>query len=281
MKKNKTSIILSSLLVLAIIFATHSKFQENKLRVELDKLKSEELFLKDSVIEKNLPNIDSLLIKGDYENALTGYEEQLEFLPDNHKELVKFRIDIANEFINLKKKENQKRPNYFAQRIIPTYAQQEPQNNGSESKYTAVQNPSLKKINREDIQFDKQYLTFKSSKKHNLHYVGAVSDGKANGYGVAVFDTGGRYEGEWVNNLRQGKGAFYWTDGQYYHGDYKNDLREGTGTYFWPNGEKYIGQWKKDKRHGEGIFYNKKGKTVKGVWKKDKLIEEFDKTPKK
>ena len=119
------------------------------------------------------------------------------------------------------------------------------------------------------------YLKFKTSKGTQLHYVGRVKDQKANGFGIALLETGSRYEGNWKDNMRHGRGKFYWSDGQHYEGSYKNDKRHGTGTYFWENGEKYVGEWEDDQRNGQGKFYNKKGKLkANGIWEKDKLAKE-------
>lgn len=121
-----------------------------------------------------------------------------------------------------------------------------------------------------------QYLQFKSSKGHQQHYVGQVKNNQANGFGVAILDTGSRYEGQWKDNTRHGEGTFYWADGQYYIGSYKNDLRNGIGTYYWPNGDKYTGNWTNDTRDGEGTFYDKEGKVIaKGIWEDDKLAVQY------
>ena len=37
----------------------------------------------------------------------------------------------------------------------------------------------------------------------------------------------GRYVGQVVNGLREGKGTKYWNDGDRYEGDWRNDKREG------------------------------------------------------
>jgi hypothetical protein len=117
-----------------------------------------------------------------------------------------------------------------------------------------------------------EYLTFTNSKGSQMHYVGQVKHGKANGYGVALLNTGSRYVGNWKDNQRSGEGTYYWADGEYYQGSYKNDRRHGEGTYFWPNGEKYVGHWKDDQRSGEGTFYGKDGNVIAdGIWKDDKL----------
>lgn len=280
MKKNKSIFILSALLILSTSFAIYSKYQEKKLRVQLNKItKQTAISHKDSLVKNEIPVIDSLLIKGDYENALSAYEKEFNRISPIDKAPLQFRIEIANQFLNLDKK-TPKAKQYIA---ANTQKEGQPLSNSSshpnfeslKSTTNSIANNAQK--SQKEEKSNSEYLTFKSSKDHELHYVGEISDGKANGNGTAIFDTGSRYKGEWKNNLRDGQGVFYWNDGQYYEGQYKNDLRTGTGSYFWPNGEKYIGEWKKDKRHGEGTFYHKNGKIVKGVWKKDKLVKEFKK----
>lgn len=119
-----------------------------------------------------------------------------------------------------------------------------------------------------------EHLVFKSSKGVDVHYVGRVAKGMANGKGMALLSTGSRYEGQWKDNKRHGFGTFYWADGEHYVGEYVNDKRQGTGTYFWPNGEKYVGQWKNDKRSGKGVFYGKDDKVIaNGVWLEDELTQ--------
>ena len=42
----------------------------------------------------------------------------------------------------------------------------------------------------------------------------------------------GRYVGQVVNGLREGKGIFYWNDGDRYEGDWKNGKFEGKGISY-------------------------------------------------
>jgi len=43
-----------------------------------------------------------------------------------------------------------------------------------------------------------------------------------NGYGVLRWKDGKVYEGEFVNDKRDGKGNFVWADGRQYFGKWKN-----------------------------------------------------------
>lgn len=40
-----------------------------------------------------------------------------------------------------------------------------------------------------------------------------------------------------------GKGVFTWSDGRRYEGEYIEDKKQGHGVFFWPDGRKYIGDW--------------------------------------
>ena len=75
----------------------------------------------------------------------------------------------------------------------------------------------------------------------------------------------------------QGKGIFTWPDGRKYEGEFINDKKEGYGTFYWPDGKIYKGNWKDGQQDGEGeIFDPKKNKTRKGIWSKGKKIQWID-----
>jgi hypothetical protein len=56
-----------------------------------------------------------------------------------------------------------------------------------------------------------------------------------------------------------GKGVFTWPDGRKYEGDYLDDKKEGFGVFYWPDGRMYKGQWANGKQHGEGHYKNSAG----------------------
>ena len=41
-----------------------------------------------------------------------------------------------------------------------------------------------------------------------------------------------------------------WKDGRRYDGEYVNDKKEGFGTFTWPDGRMYQGEWTNGKQHG-------------------------------
>ena len=283
MKVRKRNIFAYCVAIAALVFAVFTIFQKQKLRNQLDRMQSEKVrFSQDSVLKRNLFQIDSLLIQGEYNSALSAYEQQFNTIQNDGKEDVTFRIKVARQFMDIYKNPGQMGLPKDSVRALDTVSSAKESNLAIRTfdSLTFALEKTKVQLERVKKQLQKksysEYLTFRNPKNHLLHYIGQVSDDKANGYGIAVFDTGSRYEGEWVNNLRQGEGSFYWPDGEYYKGEYDNDLRNGLGTYYWPNGEKYVGQWKDDQRNGEGVFYDKDGKVItSGIWKKDKLVEEF------
>ena len=64
--------------------------------------------------------------------------------------------------------------------------------------------------------------------------------------------------GEWLNNLKHGKGIEYHKNNTIkYDGYFFNDKYEGYGKYIYENGNCYIGHFINDQRHGKGILYYK------------------------
>jgi hypothetical protein len=108
--------------------------------------------------------------------------------------------------------------------------------------------------------------------KYTIKYFGEKEDGKANGYGVGLWSSGGTYRGYWKDNMRHGNGRYEWKDGEVYEGDYRDGYRTGEGKYIWNNGEYYIGTWQQDKRHGQGTIYHPDHKVkYQGHWDNDKF----------
>ncbi len=89
-------------------------------------------------------------------------------------------------------------------------------------------------------------------------YTGPVNeDGAADGTGKGVY-TAGTYDGEYVDNCRQGEGVFVTADGSNtFEGTFQNDeYYEGTLT--WEDGSYYIGTFKNGNLNN-GKLYNKDG----------------------
>jgi len=86
-------------------------------------------------------------------------------------------------------------------------------------------------------------------------YDGDWKNKAAHGYGTMKWQNGDKYEGDWINGLRQGNGKYLCkSSGGKYEGEYNNDKKEGSGKYCWSNGDWYQGQWKAGVRHGNGLY---------------------------
>jgi hypothetical protein len=44
-----------------------------------------------------------------------------------------------------------------------------------------------------------------------------------------------------------GKGNFTWSDGRKYDGNYVDDKKDGYGVFTWPDGRRYEGNWSNGK----------------------------------
>jgi len=266
----KNSSILAGVFVI-IILILRSEELNGKLNKQL--LISENEQVTKSNLSQHLMKIDSMFLKGDYLKALEYYNSNIDLSIQNDS-VILLRTDLSLLL-------SQKQKKSFSDTVYI--------NTGSESSLVTAQEIklydsvafALEKAKAQVENMKRQltnksfgeYLIFMSEKGNEIHYLGQVKKGKANGRGIAIFSTGSRYEGEWKENKRHGNGSFYWFDGQIYKGGYFEDKRNGIGTYSWPNGDTFIGKWANDKRNGEGTFYNKDGEIVAtGLWKDDNLI---------
>ncbi|OCU02063.1 MORN repeat-containing protein 3-like [Xenopus laevis] len=102
-------------------------------------------------------------------------------------------------------------------------------------------------------------------------------DAKAQKAGLrhSVYSVNGdEYTGEWLNNLRHGKGTYMCKIRKsIYEGDWKCGKRSGFGTYsvLDTNTEEYIkvysGHWDNDKKHGYGTHFYSAKEYYEGEWK--------------
>nr|WP_297788792.1 hypothetical protein [uncultured Allomuricauda sp.] len=268
--------ILLAILAVGTLFFVSKSVQ---LQKELTAVRNDNMLISEKIDSyEELMKIDSLLLLGDYDAAIASYSASMDSEEENNM-VIPLRIALAEKLMKNKIPATPTPQSPISEKDTL------PKSNWSEEvavrKYDSL-NFSLEKTKVQLTRLKKQlqqksygeYLTFKSKKGTQMHYIGQVKDGKAHGFGVALLDTGSRYEGDWKNNQRHGEGTFYWPDGEYYVGGYENDKRNGYGTYYWPNGEKYTGEWENDKRSGSGKFYDSEGDVVAGgEWDDDKLVQ--------
>ncbi len=79
---------------------------------------------------------------------------------------------------------------------------------------------------------------------------------------IKVYHDGGRFEGSFVNGLRDGIGAYFYRSGNQYIGEWEQGMRSGIGVYNYLDGNRFCGEWKKDIREGRGTgWFSDNGKT--------------------
>lgn len=122
---------------------------------------------------------------------------------------------------------------------------------------------------------------YKYAEGLNLEYEGEYVDDMMNGKGVLIMRDGRKYTGEFLDDKMEGKnGVFVWNDGRKYEGDYFDDKKHGYGVFSWPDGRRYEGSWLYGKQHGKGaIILMENGERIKynGEWEDGKRIRWFNK----
>lgn len=89
-----------------------------------------------------------------------------------------------------------------------------------------------------------------------------------------TFASGARYEGDYVDGVKEGEGDFLLPDGSVYSGQWKADKRHGQGTYVYAKtGDAYTGEWANDRKHGKGTYtYAQNGSSITGVWSNGQIM---------
>ncbi len=68
------------------------------------------------------------------------------------------------------------------------------------------------------------------------------------------------YEGEMINNKKEGNGKLVFKNGELYIGQFKNNKFNGNGVYYYKKNKiKYMGNFVDNFYQGEGTLYNNKG----------------------
>lgn len=117
--------------------------------------------------------------------------------------------------------------------------------------------------------------------------------GKQTGHGVFI-GPDFRYEGEFLDGLRHGRGVETWASGERVDGTWVRDVEEGPGILFfapsgyrcectwthgeitgrgirkWKSGERYEGNLVKHQMEGKGVLWMLKGERCEGQFASDK-----------
>jgi len=83
---------------------------------------------------------------------------------------------------------------------------------------------------------------------------------------VFSWSNGDKYDGEWVQNKKEGHGVFTWENKDCYDGQWVTDKKTGQGRFTWASGDTYTGGWLKNKKNGTGVYTWTNGDTFEGEW---------------
>jgi hypothetical protein len=89
-------------------------------------------------------------------------------------------------------------------------------------------------------------LLFSLNYSLSAQTAGCINGNCDNGYGTKVYDGGGKYEGYFINGLRQGEGTYEWSGGDKYSGHWVAGDYTGYGTYYYSSGTIKSGYWNKN-----------------------------------
>ncbi|CAG9313025.1 unnamed protein product [Blepharisma stoltei] len=109
---------------------------------------------------------------------------------------------------------------------------------------------------------EKLYEEF-PEKLNILHYKGGYRSGQREGTGKIEYENGDWYEGNWMGNMRNGKGTYFYSAMQaHYTGCWKDNLKHGPGAMKLRSGHEIEGDWKDDVLQGDfvTILYAEGGK---------------------
>ena len=70
------------------------------------------------------------------------------------------------------------------------------------------------------------------------------------------FLKGDRFDGPWdaERQVMHGQGVYYWRDGRKFEGSFMNGIKQGEGQYWGTDLSKYIGEFNDDKIEGFGVI---------------------------
>jgi hypothetical protein len=102
-----------------------------------------------------------------------------------------------------------------------------------------------------------------------IRYVGGFLNGMYNGRGTMFFKEGAFLTGEWKNGKLNGKGSFLTETGILYIGEFVNGVKQGKGILFYKDNGMIMGNFSNDKLNGRGIQYFQMAPVVSDVNYKD------------
>jgi len=110
-----------------------------------------------------------------------------------------------------------------------------------------------------------------------VNHEGSTSDGAwvddlQHGFGKETWENGTiKFEGEYIQGKKCGRGRYEWSDGSFYEGDFMDSMFHGYGVYYFAESEKtYEGQFAENQFEGKGKLTFKDGRQYNGDFKAGK-----------
>ena len=104
-----------------------------------------------------------------------------------------------------------------------------------------------------------------------LVHEGGYCEGERHGPGTTRYPDGGVLKATWEHGAVKGKAHWMTSHGAVYDGEFVNDKREGEGTYLFAEDEEeggvYVGSWKGGYAHGQGRRIFADGTMYEGEWR--------------
>uniref|UniRef100_A0A7S2DHM1 MORN repeat-containing protein 5 n=1 Tax=Haptolina brevifila TaxID=156173 RepID=A0A7S2DHM1_9EUKA len=105
-------------------------------------------------------------------------------------------------------------------------------------------------------------FTFADGSKYDGSWI-KTEEGGLKRHGRGVFKDGPAeeqtYEGEWVDDMMQGRGTFRYVSGAKYEGEFLGNKYHGHGIFLFPDGAAYEGPFQENQMHGHGKFTDAQG----------------------
>lgn len=125
---------------------------------------------------------------------------------------------------------------------------------------------------RELMQDLEKYIT----SRPEYGYFGSYNSGLRHGKGIYKGSNGFYYNGDWVDDLPNGKCTIIWMNGDKYVGDIRNGEITGRGDAEFGFGGKQGGEWCNGKSHGKGYIIMSTGPSYVGDFENGELTGKGD-----
>ena len=84
---------------------------------------------------------------------------------------------------------------------------------------------------------------------------------------IENYESGSKYEGEFLNGIRHGKGICTWANGDFQDGTWVHgEIKDGIAKETYASGNVYEGEWKESLPHGQGKMTFAHGDVYEGEW---------------